>query len=202
MIPILVLGDPYYPTTEWRRALVLAMVAFVVGFTVHRLVAEVRDRVAAQHAIAQLARDASHDDARDRLCRVAAELSGADVTALLELAEGKLQPTASTDAQLSGFQLHPGLEPSGAAVALAAGRSFFVADAPRSEAIAQVLVRQTGARSVLFEPVIREGRVVGVLVLVWSTGRRRVPDRVQGRWRCWRPRPARCSSAPTCTVGS
>ena len=56
-------------------------------------------------------------------------------------------------------------EPRGAAKAFASLESYFVADARDHPALAQPLVDATGARSALFEPVVREGTVAGVIIL-------------------------------------
>ena len=42
VVPILAFGDPLYPVTEWRRAILFIAVAPVIGLTVQSLVAEVR----------------------------------------------------------------------------------------------------------------------------------------------------------------
>ena len=57
----------------------------------------------------------------------------------------------------------------------AALESYFVADARDHPALAAPLVDATAARSALFEPVVREGNVAGVIILVWREhGRRAV----------------------------
>jgi diguanylate cyclase (GGDEF)-like protein len=45
-IPIVTLGEPHYPVTEWRRALVWIAVAPLVGLTTQRLVMDARRRSA------------------------------------------------------------------------------------------------------------------------------------------------------------
>lgn len=40
-IPIVTIGSPHYPTSEWRRVIVLAGIAPLVGMTTQRLVGEV-----------------------------------------------------------------------------------------------------------------------------------------------------------------
>jgi PAS domain S-box-containing protein len=44
MLPILVIGAPRYPTTEWRRVVLFLAIAPIVGFTIQRLVAATRER--------------------------------------------------------------------------------------------------------------------------------------------------------------
>ena len=57
--------------------------------------------------------------------------------------------------------------PRGAARAFSSLESYFVADATQHPALAAPLVQATAARSALFEPVIREGTVAGVIILIW-----------------------------------
>ena len=46
-------------------------------------------------------------------------------------------------------------------------QSYFVADARAHPALAPPLVEATGARSALFEPVLRGDQIAGVLILIW-----------------------------------
>ena len=57
--------------------------------------------------------------------------------------------------------------PRGAARAFSSLESYFVADAADHPALAAPLVEATAARSALFEPVVREGTVAGVIILIW-----------------------------------
>ena len=43
-VPLLILGAPEYPATEWRRAILWVCVSPILGFTVQALVAELRSR--------------------------------------------------------------------------------------------------------------------------------------------------------------
>jgi diguanylate cyclase (GGDEF)-like protein len=56
---------------------------------------------------------------------------------------------------------------SRAAKAFSSLQSYFVADAREHPAVAQPLVSATDARSALFEPVVRDGTVAGVIILIW-----------------------------------
>ncbi len=44
LMPLLIVGAPEYPTSEWTRALLWICVAPIVGFTVQSLVRQLRDR--------------------------------------------------------------------------------------------------------------------------------------------------------------
>jgi diguanylate cyclase (GGDEF)-like protein len=57
--------------------------------------------------------------------------------------------------------------PRAAQRAFSSLESYFVADARDHPALAKPLVEATDARSALFEPVIREGTVAGVMILIW-----------------------------------
>jgi diguanylate cyclase (GGDEF)-like protein len=52
--------------------------------------------------------------------------------------------------------------------AFTAKESYFVADATAHPALAEPLVEATGARSAIFEPVLRDGQVAGVLIVIWQ----------------------------------
>jgi diguanylate cyclase (GGDEF)-like protein len=74
--------------------------------------------------------------------------------------------------------IQPRAETSGRA--FTARESYFVADARRHPALAAPLVDATGARSALFEPVLRDGQVAGVLFLVWKTALDALPEATAG----------------------
>ncbi|CAN5118063.1 hypothetical protein BH20ACT22_BH20ACT22_21800 [soil metagenome] len=53
VVPIILLGEPRYPSSEWRRALMWAGVGPVVGLTVQRLVSQRRELVGSLREIAR-----------------------------------------------------------------------------------------------------------------------------------------------------
>jgi diguanylate cyclase (GGDEF)-like protein len=53
-----------------------------------------------------------------------------------------------------------------------------VADARSHPALAEPLVEATGARSALFEPVLRGEQIAGVLILIWRHAVEAIPDAV------------------------
>jgi diguanylate cyclase (GGDEF)-like protein len=57
--------------------------------------------------------------------------------------------------------------PRGATRAFSSLDSYFVADAAEHPALAAPLVQATGASSALFEPIVREGTVAGVIIVIW-----------------------------------
>jgi diguanylate cyclase (GGDEF)-like protein len=67
--------------------------------------------------------------------------------------------------------------------AFTARESYFVADARSHPALAQPLVDATSARSALFEPVLRDGQVCGVLIVIWQLPVEFVQDGTSGMLR-------------------
>ncbi len=53
VVPIILLGEPHYPSSEWRRALMWAGVGPVVGLTVQRLVSQRRELIGKLREVAR-----------------------------------------------------------------------------------------------------------------------------------------------------
>jgi diguanylate cyclase (GGDEF)-like protein len=66
------------------------------------------------------------------------------------------------------------------AKAFAATEAYFVADAANHPALAAPLVEATSARSAVFEPVLRNGEVRGVLMVVWQRSLTALPEAPAG----------------------
>ncbi len=124
-------------------------------------------------AVAQAARElnATTNAARARraVCAAAREVIRADVVELWEPERDELVCTATAGADPPAGGLRMGREASGAGVAFASAQRFFVPDVSGQPAISARMIERTGARSVMFEPVVREGEVIAVLVLIWTT---------------------------------
>ncbi len=104
-------------------------------------------------------------DGRGALCAAAREVSGASAAFLLEPAGREFVSTAMHGVEMGPVTIQPRAGTPGRA--FQATESYFVADATDHPALAPPLVAATGARSALFEPVLREGQVAGVLILIW-----------------------------------
>jgi diguanylate cyclase (GGDEF)-like protein len=64
--------------------------------------------------------------------------------------------------------------------AFTAKETYFVADARSHPALAAPLVEATDARSAVFEPVLRDGVVAGVLIVIWRVPLEALPDAPSG----------------------
>ena len=111
---------------------------------------------------------AAGDDARQAICEAACEVMDAPVAFLLEPKGRDFVSTALTGVTLPPVTIQPRGEGSGRGRAFAAKEAYFVADAHNHPALAAPLVEATSARSAVFEPVLRDGEVAGVLIVIWQ----------------------------------
>jgi diguanylate cyclase (GGDEF)-like protein len=192
-LPILIWGPPEYPDGEWRRAFVLVSVAAVFGFAGQRLMNEGRRQAAISRldaaniaavleATRELARSTTADSARTAICEAAKKVAGAALAMLYEPdPDGReLRVTGSF-----GSAPAPLLETAKPFVGCSTGevRSFssvqpvFVSDADDESRVSREL-REAGARSCLFQPVVRDGQSIGVLMVAWERRVATLPDRL------------------------
>ncbi len=136
---------------------------------VRRLNDSLRSQARGMAAVSRAARALSGDgDPREAILEAACEASGAPVAFLLEPAGRELSSTAMFGVDMAPVTIQARDEgPRGAARAFSSLESYFVADATDHPALAAPLVAATQARSALFEPIVREGSVSGVIILVW-----------------------------------
>jgi diguanylate cyclase (GGDEF)-like protein len=195
LTPLLLVGAPEYPASEWARGLLWICVTPIVGFTVQSLVRQLRERAtesakraeelmvsqeetrklvvsmaAVTEATREIARTTDSHLAREVICSAACTITGARFAKLMEReADGDLVMTANY-----GLQGAPPLkvsmenESSGAATAFVSKKPLFVEDARGHAEISQRVVQTTGAVSMHFEPVLRNEETVAVLVVGWS----------------------------------
>jgi diguanylate cyclase (GGDEF)-like protein len=144
-----------------------------------RLNDSLRDQARGMGAVGRVARVlAGGEDARKAVCRAACELTGAPIAFLLEPSGREFCSSAMAGIELAPITIQPRAETSGRA--FTARESYFVADARSHPSLAAPLVDATGARSALFEPVLRDGQVAGVLIIVWQTPLDALPEATSG----------------------
>src|SRR5688500_5057024 len=129
-----------------------------------------RDQARGMGAIGRVARAlAGADDARTAVCEAACEVTGAPVAFLLEPAGREFVSTAMAGVEIAPVTIQPRSDqPAGPGRAFTSKETYFIADARTHPALAAPLVEATGARSAVFEPVLRDGQVAGVLIVVWQ----------------------------------
>jgi diguanylate cyclase (GGDEF)-like protein len=177
VVPILAVGAPTYPSTDWGIALLWVVVALVTGLVTHDLVDRLRAGEATMARITTVAHGlTTAGDNRESICQAALEVSDADLTYLFEPAgNGLLVSTAAAGVVQPQIEIPIGGEASVTVQTYLAGRTRFVSDL--SEVSSPRLVTVTKAASALFQPVLRGTEVAGVLFVGWQRTRRKVPAR-------------------------
>jgi diguanylate cyclase (GGDEF)-like protein len=128
-----------------------------------------RDQARGMGAVGRVARAlAAGEDARRAVCEAACEVAGAPVAFLLEPSGREFTSTAMAGADVAPVTIQPRGDQSGPGRAFTAKETYFVADARTHPALAAPLVEATSARSAVFEPVLRDGQVAGVLIVIWQ----------------------------------
>jgi diguanylate cyclase (GGDEF)-like protein len=149
---------------------------------VKRLNDSLRDHARGMGAIGRVVRVlGSGEDARRAVCRAACEMAGAPVAFLLEPSGREFVSTAMSGVEMTPVTIQPRPETTGRA--FTARESYFVPEARAHPALAQPLVDATSARSALFEPVLRDGQVSGVLIVIWQLPIESVPEGTSGMLR-------------------
>jgi len=141
-----------------------------------------RDHARGMGALGRVVRElAAGVDARRAVCRAAGEMAGAPVAFLLEPSGREFVSTAMHGVDMAPVTIQPRSETTGRG--FTARDTYFIADARNHPALAAPLVEATGARSALFEPVLRDGQVCGVLIVVWQLAIAAVPEGAAGMLR-------------------
>jgi diguanylate cyclase (GGDEF)-like protein len=139
-----------------------------------------RDQARGMGSVGRVARAlAAGEDARTAVCEAACDVAGAPVAFLLEPSGRDFVSTAMTGVDLSPVTIQP-REHAGPGRAFTSKETYFVADARDHPALAAPLVEATGARSALFEPVLRDGQIAGVLIVIWQAPLEALPDAPAG----------------------
>jgi diguanylate cyclase (GGDEF)-like protein len=184
-IPLAFVGEPTYPASGWRGAAVFTLIAYLVGSLINSTLAEQRRHAAqakrhsqemeemhkAFAAISTVARSVSlGTDARELVCAAVISSTGARLATVVEPSERGFEISGSAGIPFDSVK--PSSEQPGASLtAYEEGRRVFVPDVAREPGFPAVIVRATGIVSAHYEPILREGRPVGVLCAAWDTPR-------------------------------
>ncbi len=178
LLPILIVGPPAYPHSQYRSAVLSVTVSAIIGFATQQLVASVRRRASEardrERMLEQLV-DVVHrlfDSPHPRIdvCQAAKSISNATIALLYEpTADGEgLVCTAVT--QREGAALRKPAE-AGSAVqeAFDTRRPVLVTGDVEARVGNRASWIATGRpRSVLYQPLTRHGVAQGVLVVGWA----------------------------------
>jgi diguanylate cyclase (GGDEF)-like protein len=177
VVPIVAIGAPTYPSTDWGIALLWVVISLVTGLVTNDLVDRLRAGEATLARITTVAHGlTTAGDNREGICQAAQEVSEAELVYLFEpTGDGRLVSTAAAGVVQPQIEIPIGGEASVTVQTYLAGRARFVSDlrlvsSPR-------LLAATKAASALFQPVLRGNDVAGVLFVGWRRPRRKVPAR-------------------------
>ncbi len=140
-----------------------------------------RDQAKGMGAIGRVAKAlAGGEDARQSICEAACDVMDAPVAFLLEPKGRDFASTAMSGVQVQPVTIQPRGDGSTGGKAFTAKEAYFVADARSHPALAAPLVEATSARSAVFEPVLRDGEVAGVLIVIWQKPMDVLPEAAAG----------------------
>src|SRR3954451_15380161 len=140
-----------------------------------------RDQAKGMGAIGRVAKAlAAGDDARRSICEAACEVMDAPVAFLLEPKGRDFSSTAMAGVTVQPVTIQPRGDGTGGGKAFTAKEAYFVADARNHPALAAPLVEATSARSAVFEPILRDGDVCGVLIVIWQRPLDTLPEASAG----------------------
>lgn len=178
MLPILIVGPPSYPHSQYRSAVMSATVSAIIGFATQQLVASVRRQASQarerERMLEQLG-DVVHrlfDSPHPRIdvCQAAKSISNATIALLYEPAtagEG-LVCTAVTQREAAARGKRADAA-SAVQEAFDTRRPVLVTDDVESRVGNRASWLATGSpRSVLYQPLTRHGVAQGVLVIGWT----------------------------------
>jgi diguanylate cyclase (GGDEF)-like protein len=199
--PILLIGAPrYQPTTEWRAALLWTLILAIVGYRVNALVAEIKRRAriareseahAELHAreeaetqtslqtMAELAREISTAaDSRDLICVAAVSGAGATLATLIEPdGQGGFSVTGAAGIPLALERIQAEVQPDASLRAFYSRERVFITDTSSHAGLSPLLIDRAGLKTVVFEPILRHDKPVGILCIGWKVARATLDNR-------------------------
>jgi diguanylate cyclase (GGDEF)-like protein len=178
LLPILIIGPPHYPHSQYRTAVLSVAVSAIIGFATQRLVASVRRQASeARHRERMLQQlgDVVHrlfDSPHPRIdvCQAAKSISNATIGLLYEPAPDgdSLVCTASTQLEAETLHKRAGTD-SAVQEAFDTRRPVLVtADVEARVGNRASWIATGRPRSVLYQPLTRHGVALGVLVVAWA----------------------------------
>jgi diguanylate cyclase (GGDEF)-like protein len=185
LVPALLIGGTAYPSSDLRLGVVMVLIGALVGVAVQTLVRSLKgQREAATVAGRQVAVYAEqlgavahvrhslqvNQDPRGPICEGARDLTGAAMSMLLEVVDDRgLLVTGCLGADLLGATVPLDPRRSAAVDCLLTGQRIFIADARTDARIPAGLRAEANAVSLFYEPVVRRGQVVAILLVGWSS---------------------------------
>jgi diguanylate cyclase (GGDEF)-like protein len=177
LAPIIIVGPPAYPHSQYRAALLTVVVSAIIGLATQRLVASVRhqadealSRGRMLEQVNEVVRSlSSSSQARQDVCEAAMRIGQACAAGLYEPVRGSsaLRTTALVGVEGPPAEI-PMAQRCAVTQAFRSGQSRLVTEDVASEVGSLELWRASGKpESVLYEPLMRGSEPVGVLAVGW-----------------------------------
>jgi diguanylate cyclase (GGDEF)-like protein len=178
LAPILIVGAPAYPQTQYRAAGLSVMIAAIIGVATQQLVADVRRRAAESRSRERMLEQVAavvrgllgSSQARGDVCEAAREISQATVAILFEpAADGRtLRSTAMAGIDAPARDIADG-NPNGLREAFDTGTAKLITENVERHVGSHELWEAAGRpQSVLYQPLLRAGKPLGVLIVAWA----------------------------------
>ena len=136
------------------------------------------DLTAVSEVARRLPRAAGAAGAREAICRAALDVCDGMLAVLMEPdGDGCLVSTAVAGAEAATMRVPIDAGESATARVFLTGEPFFVADLAGERGLSRRVVDATGAVSALWQPVLRDGEPVGVLLVAWDRALAHLSDR-------------------------
>ncbi len=177
LAPIVLVGPPAYPSSQYRAALLTVLVAVIIGLATRRLVNDVRHQAAEaleRERMFGLVNDVVRgllggSQSRLEVCEAARTIGAASMAVLYEPVRGSpaMRATAISGADTESIEISTHRR-SAVTEAFASGRPRMVTEDVEAHVGSLVLWEAAGRpESILYEPLSRAGEPVGVLVVGW-----------------------------------
>jgi diguanylate cyclase (GGDEF)-like protein len=177
LAPIVLVGPPAYPTSQYRAALLVVSVSALIGVATRRLVADVRHQasealareqmVVQVHEVVRGLYTSTH--VRQDVCEAARTIGQASMAILFEPLPGAsaMRSTALAGVDAPAAEIST-MERNAVTEAFASGRPQLIVQDVAAHVASRALWQAAGCpESVLYEPLMRGPEPVGVLVVGW-----------------------------------
>ncbi|MHB8241517.1 MAG: sensor domain-containing diguanylate cyclase [Solirubrobacteraceae bacterium] len=178
LAPIILVGPPAYPHSQYRAALLTVAVSSIIGLATKRLVASVRhqagEALSREHMLTQVnevVRELfNSSEARIDVCEAARTIGQATMAILYEPVRGTsmMRSTAMVGLHAPPIEISR-LTTSAVSEAFDSGKAALIAEDVEAHVGSLALWKAAGRpTSILYEPLMRGAEPVGVLVVGWQ----------------------------------
>jgi diguanylate cyclase (GGDEF)-like protein len=180
LTPIVLIGPPQYPHSQYRATLLTLAVSAIIGFATRRLVEEVRhqaeearDRERMLEQVNEVVRSLfGSSQTRMEVCEAARTIGEASVAILFEPvpSSDRMRTTAIAGLDADPIEISISRR-SAVSEALASGEPRLITEDVAAHVGSRALWEAAGQPvSVLYEPLLRDSDPIGVLVVGWPKG--------------------------------